>query len=166
VTGHQPREALITEVLTQPLSARGLDLEGVELSKAGRKTLLRVMVDTDGGVTLDDIAEATRFVGAELDEHDVMGDSPYTLEVTSPGIDRPLTLPRHWKRNIHRLVKITSHDGGSFTGRIESAGDDGATVDVSGQHRQVRYSSVTSARIEIEFNPPKHRQHADLQQED
>jgi ribosome maturation factor RimP len=154
VTGHQPREAL-AEVLTKPLSTRGLDLEGVEISAAGRKTLVRVMVDKDGGVTLDDIADATRFVSAELDQHDMMGDSPYTLEVTSPGIDRPLTLARHWTRNIHRLVKVKYHDGNSITGRIGSAALDRAVVEVAGETREVRYADVAMARIEIEFNPPR-----------
>ena len=89
----------------------GLDLEAVELTPAGRRRVLRVAVDKDGGVTLDDVAEATKEVSRLLDASDVMGEQPYTLEVTSPGIDRPLTLPRHWRRNAGRLVKVTTHDG-------------------------------------------------------
>lgn len=154
MTGHQPTEAL-TEVLAQPLSSRGLDLEGVEISKAGRRSLVRVLIDKDGGVTLDDIAEATRFVSAELDSHDLMGEGPYTLEVTSPGVDRPLTLPRHWRRNVDRLVKVKSTDGVTFTGRIATADDRQATVDVAGGTRQVVYDDVATARIEVEFNPPR-----------
>ena len=61
--------------------------------------MLRVAVDKDGGVTLDDVADATREVNRVLDGSDVMGEQPYTLEVTSRGVDRPLTLPRHWRRN-------------------------------------------------------------------
>jgi ribosome maturation factor RimP len=160
VTGHQPREALIA-VLTQPLSSAGLDLEGVEISKAGRRTIVRVMVDKDGGVTLDDIAQATRLVGAQLDEHDVMADAPYTLEVTSPGIDRPLTLPRHWQRNLDRLVKVTPHEGAPFTGRITAASEDAATVQVGSDVHNVPYVAVSTARIEIEFNPPRPAKPAD-----
>ena len=95
-------------MLEKPLATSGLDLEGVEISQAGRRSLVRVLVDQDGGVTLDDIADATRLVSDVLDQTDVLGESPYTLEVTSPGIDRPLTLPRHWRRNVDRLVKVTT----------------------------------------------------------
>lgn len=155
MTGHQPQEALL-ELLAQPLASRGLDLEGVEVSTAGRRRLVRVMVDMDGGVTLDEIAEATRLVNAELDQRDdVVGGGPYTLEVTSPGVDRPLTLPRHWSRNVDRLVVVTPHEGAAFTGRITAAGESSATVDVDGTPREVAYESVARARIEIEFNRPK-----------
>lgn len=139
-------------VLSDPLSALGLDVEAVELTAAGKRTLLRVAVDKDGGVTLDDIAEATREVSRMLDESDVMGERAYTLEVSSPGIDRPLTLPRHWRRNQDRLVKVTCLDGDAFTGRILSSDDRSATVNVEGQERQVAFDSVTKASVQIEFN--------------
>ncbi|MDP3890793.1 ribosome maturation factor RimP, partial [Nocardioides sp.] len=88
--------------LTDPLGLLGLDVEAVELTPAGKRRVLRVAVDKDGGVTLDDVAEATRAVNAVLDDSTVMGEQPYTLEVTSRGVDRPLTLPRHWRRNTDR----------------------------------------------------------------
>src|SRR3954452_15998727 len=97
-------------VLGEPLAATGLDVEAIDLTPAGKRRLLRVAVDKDGGVTLDDIAEATKEVSRVLDGpagSDVMGEQPYTLEVTSPGTDRPLTHPRHWRRNQGRLVKAT-----------------------------------------------------------
>jgi ribosome maturation factor RimP len=109
-------------------------------------------VDKDGGVTMDDIADATREVSRLLDESDVMGEHPYTLEVTSPGTDRPLTLPRHWRRNTGRLVKVTTADGTSFTGRIVESDETGATLDVDGQQRTVSYADVAKARVQIEFN--------------
>lgn len=139
-------------VLTDPLAAVGLDVEAIALTPAGKRRLLRVAVDKDGGVTLDDIAEATRQVSRLLDESDAMGDHPYTLEVTSPGTDRPLTLPRHWRRNEGRLVKVTATDGGSFAGRIIGCDEDRATVEVEGQKREVAYADVAKARIQIEFN--------------
>ena len=77
------------------------------ITPAGKRRILRIAVDKDGGVTLDEVAEATREVNRVLDESDVMGEQPYTLEVTSRGVDRPLTLPRHWRRNADRLVKVT-----------------------------------------------------------
>ena len=99
--------------LVDPLRALGLDIEAVEITPAGNRRVLRIAVDKDGGVTLDDVAEATREVDGVLEESDVMGKQPYTLEVTSRGVDRPLTLPRHWRRNADRLVKITFADGQS-----------------------------------------------------
>ena len=151
VSTDQTRDRL-AEVLTSPLLAAGLDVEAIELTPAGRRRLLRVAVDKDGGVSLDDIADATKEVSRLLDESDVMGEQPYTLEVTSPGTDRPLTLPRHWRRNQGRLVKVTTGDGGSFTGRITAADEDGAVVDVDGTSRPVTYDEVAKARIQIEFN--------------
>ena len=139
-------------VLTDPLSAVGLDLEAVDLTPAGKRRLLRVAVDKDGGVTLDDIAEATKEVSRLLDESDVMGVQPYTLEVTSPGVDRPLTHARHWRRNEGRLVKVTLRDGGSVTGRITGSDETAATLDVDGTPQQVGYADVAKAKVQIEFN--------------
>jgi ribosome maturation factor RimP len=152
-------------VLTEPLSAAGLDLEAVELTVAGRRRVLRVAVDQDGGVTLDDIAEATREVSRVLDSSDVMGSQPYTLEVTSPGIDRPLVLSRHWRRNRGRLVKATLTDGRVVTGRIVDSDDTRAVLAVTGdaaQHgrrrqpsveqQEVSFADVAKAKVQIEFN--------------
>ena len=147
----QTRDRL-AEVLTAPLAATGLDVEGIDVTPAGRRRLLRVAVDKDGGVTMDDIADATKEVSRLLDESDVMGEQPYTLEVTSPGTDRPLTLPRHWRRNESRLVKVTTRDGGTVTGRIRGSDEQTATLDVDGTERVLAYDDVTKARIQIEFN--------------
>src|SRR3546814_1875458 len=96
--------------LTDPLAALGLDVEAVEITPAGKRRVLRVAVDKDGGVNLDDVAEATREIERVLDEEsDVMGEHPYTLEVTSRGVDRPLTLPRHWRRDRKSTRLNSSH---------------------------------------------------------
>ncbi|GAB6984858.1 ribosome maturation factor RimP [Nocardioides pyridinolyticus] len=137
--------------LDDPLRALGLDLEAVEITPAGKRRILRVAVDKDGGVTLDEVAEATREVNRVLDG-DVMGEQPYTLEVTSRGVDRPLTLPRHWRRNASRLVKVTFADGSSATGRILESDDDAATIEVSGRTRTVAYAEVKKALVQVEFN--------------
>ena len=145
----------LAEVLTEPLAATGLDVEAIELTPAGKRRLLRVAVDKDGGVTLDDIAEATKEVSRVLDGpdgSDAMGEQPYTLEVSSRGADRPLTLPRHWRRNRGRKVKVVTQDGQSVTGRIEDTDEEAAVIDVDGARRQVAYAEVAKARIEIEFN--------------
>ena len=109
-------------------------------------------VDKDGGVTLDDVADATREVSRVLDESDVMGEMPYTLEVTSRGVDRPLTLPRHWRRNATRLVKITLVEGGEVEGRIGSSTDHAVTLDVDGTDREVAYEDIAKEKVQIEFN--------------
>jgi ribosome maturation factor RimP len=147
----QTRDRLVEE-LTSPLLTLGLDLEGLEVSPAGRRRVLRVAVDTDGGVTLDDVAAATKEISRVLDVSDVMGEQPYTLEVTSPGVDRPLTHPRHWRRNAGRLVKVTRSGQDPVTGRILSSDEEGASLDVDGQQVRVPLADVSSARIQVEFN--------------
>ena len=142
----------IEDALVGPLADQGLDVEAVEVTPAGKRRVLRVAVDKDGGVTLDDVADATRAVSEVLDASDVMGEMPYTLEVTSRGVDRPLTLPRHWRRNADRLVKVTLVDGGPVTGRITTSDDDGATLDVDGSPRELSYAEVAKALVQIEFN--------------
>ncbi|WP_182526234.1 ribosome maturation factor RimP [Nocardioides dongkuii] len=148
------RERIEAE-LADPLRAMGIDVEGVEITPAGKRRVLRVAVDQDGGVTLDDVAAATREVERVLDASDVMGEHPYTLEVTSRGVDRPLTLPRHWRRNVDRLVRVVLTDGTTVTGRVVSSVDapDGTvTLDVAGAHHEVGYADVDKALVQIEFN--------------
>lgn len=141
--------------LVDPLSALGLDIEAIEITPAGKRRIVRIAVDKDGGVTLDDVADATRAVSAVLDESDALGEMPYTLEVTSRGVDRPLTLPRHWRRNADRLVKVTLSDDEVLTGRIGASGDDHVTLDVDGTPRDVAYADVAKALIQVEFNRRK-----------
>jgi ribosome maturation factor RimP len=141
-------------LLAGPIEALGLDLEAVDLSRAGKRSVLRIAVDKDGGVDLDDIAAATSEVSRVLDDTDAMGNSPYTLEVSSPGVDRPLTLPRHWRRNARRLVKVTLVEGGEVTGRIGASDDTGVDLDVEGTARRVEFADVAKARVQIEFKRP------------
>ena len=141
-------------LLAGPIEALGLDLEAVDLSKAGKRSVLRVAVDKDGGVDMDVIAAATSEVSRVLDDSDVMGSGSYTLEVSSPGVDRPLTLPRHWRRNAARLVKVALADGSEVVGRITSSDETGAELDLDGTTRRVAFDDVAKARIQIEFNRP------------
>ena len=142
----------IEQELATPLGAIGLDVEAVELTPAGKRRILRIAVDGDEGVTLDDVAGATKKVSEVLDASDVMGEQPYTLEVTSRGVDRPLTLPRHWRRNTDRLVKVTTTGGETVTGRIVGSDDKTATLDVEGTQREVAYDDVAKALVQVEFN--------------
>lgn len=144
--------AAVEAEVARPLADLDLDVEAVELTPAGKRRVLRIAVDKDGGVSLDDVAAATRAVNAVLDGSDVMGEHPYTLEVTSRGVDRPLTLPRHWRRNRSRLVRVTLTDGSSVTGRVRTSGDDSVTLEVDGAERTVPYAEVSKALVQIEFN--------------
>jgi len=142
----------IERELEGPLRALDLDVEAVDLTPAGKRRILRIAVDGDNGVTLDDVADATKKVSEVLDASDVMGEQPYTLEVTSRGVDRPLTLPRHWRRNADRLVKVTLTDGELVAGRIGDSDESSVTLDVDGTQRQIGYDQVTKALVQIEFN--------------
>ena len=147
-----PSPDRVEEALATRAGELGLDLEGVTLTSAGRHRMLRVAVDKDGGVSLDDLAEATRTLSEALDETDVMGEQAYTLEVTSPGVDRPLMLPRHWRRNTDRLVTVTTSDETSVTGRIRTSDDAGAVLDVDGREHTVVFADVVKAKIQVEFS--------------
>jgi ribosome maturation factor RimP len=115
---------------------------------------VRVVVDSDSGVGLDDIATVSRRVALELDEQDEVLGGPYTLEVTSPGVDRPLTAQRHWKRAHLRAVEITIVEGGKLSGRIGRADEDAVRVLVDSDVRDVRYSAVDRAVVRVEFRSP------------
>jgi ribosome maturation factor RimP len=128
---------------------------------AGRRRLVKVVVDSDDvddAVDLDDIAEVSRAVSAALDAHgDTELGGSYTLEVTSPGLDRPLTKPRHWRRAKLRLVKVKQTDGTQFAGRVGAVDDDpdgGVAVLTDGELRRVDYADVAHAVVEVEFKPP------------
>jgi len=147
-------------LLEPVVRAMGMDLEGVRVTSAGRRRLLRVVVDADGGVSLDAIALASRELSARLDGSAVMGDLPYTLEVSSPGVDRPLTHPRHWRRATGRLVVVPlSAEAGQragngaepMTARIAGVSEQGVTLDCDGVLREYRYAELGPGRVQVEF---------------
>ena len=149
-----PSRDHLQQVLRPVVEPQGMDLEEVHVAPVGRRSLVRVVIDKDGGITLDELADVTRVVSTALDGDDVMADSPYTLEVTSPGVDRPLTLPRHWRRNTGRLVQILLADGTTLTGRIVQAGEADAVLEAGGEQRAVAYADVRRARVQVEFSRP------------
>ncbi|AFR10244.1 MULTISPECIES: ribosome maturation factor RimP [Nocardiopsis] len=149
--GAQARNERIVELLEPVLAEAGLDLEAVELTPAGKRRVLRVIVDSDKGVDLDTVGEVSQEVNEALDASDVMGELPYVLEVTSPGVDRPLTLPRHWRRSRGRLVKVSLVEGGNLTGRVIESDDQGVTLDVKGRTRVLAYDTIAKAKVEVEF---------------
>ncbi|WP_017933975.1 ribosome maturation factor RimP [Nocardioides sp. Iso805N] len=151
MSGPGATESRIEAALADRLRALSLDIEAIELTPAGKRRVLRIAVDKDGGVTLDDVADATTAINDILDESDVLGELPYTLEVTSRGVDRPLTLPRHWRRNKGRLVKVTLVEGEVETGRIGASDEEEVTLDVEGDPRALRYADIAKALVQIEF---------------
>ena len=128
-----------------------VDLEDLQIVQQGRRRIIRVVVDADGGVNVDRCADVSRALGAEFDKSGVLGEQPYTLEVSSRGVSRPLTLPRHWRRNHGRLVKITLFDGDRMFGRIVDSDDEQARLDVEGTEHDVAYADIRRAKVQVEF---------------
>ena len=150
--------ARLVELLEPVVAGAGADLEDVSVSPAGKRSVVRVVVDADGGISLDDVAEVSRVVGEELDALDeaepgLLGTS-YVLEVSSPGVDRPLTAPRHWRRSAGRLVKAVLREGGEVTGRVLRADDDTVVLDVDGHERALAYADVAKGSVQVEFSRP------------
>ncbi|WZH52787.1 MAG: ribosome maturation factor RimP [Nocardioides alkalitolerans] len=145
----------VESAIAGPLAELGMDLEAVELTPAGKRRVLRIAVDKDGGVDLDEVAAATKAISTVLDDADVLGEQPYTLEVTSRGVDRPLTHPRHWRRNADRLVRVSLVEGGDLVGRIVGSDETGALVDPEtkgAEPARVEYADIARAVVQIEFN--------------
>jgi ribosome maturation factor RimP len=142
-------------VVVPVVEAAGYDLEELTLTRAGRRFVVRVMVDADGGINLDAVAVVSRAVSDALDAAEDNGgellSGEYQLEVSSPGVDRPLTLPRHWRRNTARLI-TTTVDGAPVTGRITAADDERVVLDVDGTARELGYPQLGPGRVQIEFN--------------
>jgi ribosome maturation factor RimP len=141
--------------LVEPVvTAEGLDLEDVTVSRAGRRYVVRITVDADSGIGHDELSDVSRAISASLDEAEraagELTPGAYTLELSSPGVDRPLTLPRHWRRNIGRLVTVKA-GGRQLTGRIMSASDVGVSLDVNGKPTEVAFAELGSGRIQVEF---------------
>ncbi len=161
-----PAAARLAEWIEPVVADAGYDLEELVVTPAGRRCVVRVGVDRDQGVTLDDIAEVSRAVSEVLDRNDDgMGRTPYVLEVTSPGVDRPLTEPRHWRRNTGRLVTVAAGPAAAreeVTGRITAVGDTGVDLAVEARGkpgakkraptpRHVPWAQLGPGRVQVEF---------------
>jgi ribosome maturation factor RimP len=142
----------LESLVEQCVSALGLDVEAVELSSGGRRRVLRIAVDADGGVGIDTITDATRALSEALDASDVMGSQPYTLEVTSRGVERPLTLPRHWRRNAGRLARATLTDDTTVEGRIGESDGEGVELTVKKGSTRIPYDQIVTALVQTELN--------------
>ena len=142
----------LTALLAPVVESIGYDLEEVTVSQAGRRSLVRVIVDADGGVDLDGVAQVSRAVSDALDGGDEFA-GPYVLEVSSPGVDRPLREPRQWRRAAGRLVSVSVEDE-PLVGRVLRADDDGVRLDVDGTSRHIPWAALGPGKVQIEFNRP------------
>jgi ribosome maturation factor RimP len=153
--------ARLSEIIDPVAAAAGFDLEQVAVSRVGRRHIVRLTVDADGGVDLDAVAELSREVSAALDEVEAgageLISGEYDLEVSSPGVDRPLTQPRHWRRNVGRLVKVKVADS-VLIGRVTGADAERVLLDVDGVARSVPYDQLGAGRVEVEFGRPSDEQ--------
>ncbi|WP_229069362.1 ribosome maturation factor RimP [Actinoplanes sp. DH11] len=154
--------ARLRAVIEPVVADAGYDLEDVGLSRAGRRFVVRILVDTDGGISLDDVAIVSRAISDALDAAEETGGEllagEYQLEVGSPGVDRPLTEPRHWRRNAGRLVAVNG-----LTGRVVRTTDTGVVLDVDGTERELAFAELGPGKVQIEF---KRLDEADFGDED
>ena len=139
----------ISAAITPALEALGFYLEDVTIISAGRRSMLTVIVDGDTHLSLDQVTSATKAIGEIVESIQSLGETPFTLEVTSPGLDRPLTKVRHWQKNINRLVKVVLLDGSEIKGRIKDVNEVSARVD----EKNINYSDIKRATLEVEFKP-------------
>jgi ribosome maturation factor RimP len=146
----------ISELVTPAVSDQGFYLEDVHVATPGSHRIVTCIVDGDASLNLDQVTTVSRVISELLDEAPFMGETPFTLEVTSPGVDRPLTQPRHFAKNIDRLLKIVKLDGSEVTGRILSNTDQDVTLTVTVKKeiikQTVSLSEIKRAVVEIEFN--------------
>jgi ribosome maturation factor RimP len=137
----------VAAVITPAIQALGFYVEDISITSAGRRSMLTVIVDGDTHLSLDQVTVATKAISEIVENLPTLGNNPFTLEVTSPGLDRPLTKPRHWRKNKDRLIKIVLNDGKEITGRIKDSTEDEVTVD----EQKVAFVDIKRATLEIEF---------------
>jgi ribosome maturation factor RimP len=137
----------VAAVITPAIESLGFYVEDISITSAGRRSMLTVIVDGDTHLSLDQVTVATKAISEIVENLPTLGNNPFTLEVTSPGLDRPLTKPRHWRKNKDRLIKIVLNDGKEITGRIKDSTDDQVIVD----EQKVAFVDIKRATLEIEF---------------
>ena len=142
--------AELTTHLSPIVSALGYEVDEVELTTAGRRRVLEVILDAETPIDLNAISEATRAISNYLDESNIMGEKPYLLEVSSRGVSRPLTKPAHWRRNIGRLVEIKG-SANNLTGRITAFTDPVVTIAEDNKEIEIDINTISKAVIEVEF---------------
>ena len=143
------------EALVRPVvESAGLELWEATFRKEGGRMVLRVMVDREGGVDLDAIAEISERIGRRLD-FEGFDPGPYALEVSSPGVERPLRDPRDFARRLGEKVKVRTAEpvegSRTLTGTLVAAGDRDVRIATDGGERTVAMDNITSARTVFEW---------------
>ena len=146
----------IAQLVTPAVEAQGFFLEEVLLVSPGKHRIITCIVDGDSSLNMDQVTAVSRAISELLDEAPFMGEAAFTLEVTSPGVDRPLTKPRHFAKNVDRLLKVTRNDGEVITGRITANTDAAVTLSVTEKKESketvIAFTDIKRATVEIEFN--------------
>jgi len=143
----------LTELLNPAVTRAGFILEDVTVTPVGKRRLVSVVVDCENrNPSLDEVTVVSKEVSSILDSYSLMGDMPFTLEVTTPGVDRPLTELRHWRKNVGRLVKITPVTGEKYAARIIAVNPRDVVLESQGKEINVPFADITRAQIEVEFN--------------
>ena len=149
----------ITEQVTQAIApaivAAGFYLEDVQVLSHGRRRTITCIVDGESSLNLDEVTAASKIIAEILDTATFLDETPFTLEVTSPGVDRPLTHPRHWRKNLTRLVRITLNNGEVVEGRIQNSDEVSVSLVTSGKVQKevsIDFIDIKRALVEIEFN--------------
>ena len=146
----------ISQLVTPAVETQGFFLEEVQLVSPGKHRIVTCIVDGETSLNMDQVTSVSRAISELLDEAPFMGETPFTLEVTSPGVDRPLTKPRHFAKNHDRLLKVVKLDGDVVTGRIAANSENEVTLTVTDKKEVkeviVAFSDIKRATVEIEFN--------------
>ena len=146
----------ITDLISPAVTEAGFYLEEVQIASPGNHRTVTCVVDGPTPLNLDQVTVVSRIISELLDTDDFMGETPFTLEVTSPGVDRPLTEVRHWTKNLTRLIKTTLNDGSIITGRLTEFDEINATLveNIKGRIKShtVAFADIKRAVVEIEFN--------------
>ncbi|HTZ43535.1 MAG TPA: ribosome maturation factor RimP [Jatrophihabitans sp.] len=154
MTARSPQRNQLHDLLDPVVSAAGYELVDLSVTSAGRRSLVRVTVDGDTGIDLDGVAVVSRAISTAMDAEDAAFAGPYVLEVSSPGVDRPLTEPRLWKRAVGHLVSVPIADADPVTGRVVAVAADGLVLSVDGAERSHSWDVVGTGRMQVEFSRP------------
>jgi ribosome maturation factor RimP len=137
----------VLAVITPAIESLGFYIEDITITSAGKRSMLTVIIDGDTHLSLDQVTVATKAISEIVENLPTLGNNPFTLEVTSPGLDRPLTKPRHWRKNQDRLIKIVLTDGKEVKGRIKESDETSVTVD----DQTINFADIKRATLEVEF---------------
>ena len=152
-----PSQTQVIELLGGEFARAGYEIEGVVIDTGARPPRISVIADGDTALDLDTIAALSRSASALLDGLDGIRDR-YVLEVSSPGVDRPLTSAKHFRRARGRKVELALSDGSQLTGRVgETRADTIALVVLEGREwavRQIPLVEIVKAVVQVEFSQP------------